>query len=139
MTATHLLDTSVFSQPLKRKPVKVALDRWGAIGDARLAVSVISEAEVRYGIEWKGTATQREEFETDLIRRLPILAVDSAVAQTYALIRAELRRLGLPVGDMDLLIAATAKAHNLIVATLNIRDFEKVNGLTIEDWSQPLS
>ena len=136
MTATHLLDTSVFSQPLKRKPVKLALDRWAAMGDARLAVSVISEAEVRYGIEWKGAVTQREEFETDLIRRLPILAVDSAVARAYALIRAELRRQGHPVGDLDLLIAATAKTHNLIVATLNMRDFDKIPGLTVEDWSQ---
>lgn len=40
---------------------------------------------------------------------------------------------------MDMLIAATAKTHNLIVATLNVRDFEKVNGLTVEDWSQTWS
>jgi tRNA(fMet)-specific endonuclease VapC len=136
MSATHLLDTSVFSQPLKRKPVKIALERWAALGDTRLAVSVISEAEVRYGIEWAGAATQRQEFESSLVRRLPILIVDSAVAQVYALIRSDLRRRGHPIGEMDILIAATAKAHNLIVATLNIRDFEKVNGLTVEDWSQ---
>jgi tRNA(fMet)-specific endonuclease VapC len=136
MPATHLLDTSVFSQPLKRKPVTVALDRWAALGDVRCAVSVISEAEVRYGIEWAGAATQRHEFETALVGRLPILIVDSAVAQAYAVIRADLRRRGHPVGEMDMLIAATAKANNLIVATLNVRDFEKVNGLTVEDWSQ---
>ena len=94
MSATHLLDTSVFSQPLKRKPVKVALDRWAALGDARLAVSVISEAEVRYGIEWTGAAVQRQEFESTLVKRLPILIVDSAVAQTYAIIRADLRHRG---------------------------------------------
>jgi tRNA(fMet)-specific endonuclease VapC len=136
MSATHLLDTSVFSQPLKRKPVKVALDRWAALGDTRLAVSVISEAEVRYGIEWSGAASQRHEFETSLVGRLPVLIVDSAVARAYALIRADLRRRGHPVGEMDMLIAATATAHSLIVATLNLRDFENVNGLTVEDWSQ---
>ncbi len=136
MSATHLLDPSVFSQPLKQKPVKMALERWTALGDGRLAVSVISEAEVRYGIEWSGDASQRQEFESALAGRLPVLIMDSAVARAYALIRADLRRRGKPIGDMDMLIAATARAHNLIVATLNMRDFEKVSDLIVEDWSQ---
>ncbi len=42
------------------------------------------------------------------------------------------------MADMDLLIAATAKANNLIVATLNTNDFHAIQGITVEDWSQPL-
>ena len=136
MPATHLLDTSVFSQPLKPRPLQVALDRWTALGDARLAISVISEAEIRYGLAWKAAAVQHREFEGSLIGRLPILAVDSAVARAYGSIRAELRRLGRPVADLDLLIAATAQVHKLVVATLNPKDFVVVPGLVVEDWSQ---
>ena len=135
--ATHLLDTSVFSQPLKRNPVQPALDRWATLGDRRLAVSVVSEAELLYGLEWSGAATLRRKYEAELKARLPSLPVDSAVAESYAVIRAALRRGGRAVESMDLLIAATARAHGLIVATLNVRHFEIIDGIAVEDWSQP--
>lgn len=137
MPATHLLDTSVFSQPLKRKPVKPALDRWEALGDARLAISVISEAEVLYGLAWSGASSLQKKYDAELKARLPTLLVDSSVAASYAFIRATLRRQGQTVENMDLLIAATAHAHGLVVATLNLRHFEIIDGLTVEDWSQP--
>lgn len=133
---THILDTSVFSQPLKRRPVQAALDRWARLGDARCVVSAISFAEVLYGLDWSGATTLRDKFEQALRPRLAVLVVDEAVAEAYGTIRGELRRQGRPVADMDLLIAATAQAHGLIVATLNVADFNPVHGLTVEDWSQ---
>lgn len=135
MAATHLLDTSVYSQPFKKRPSASALDRWNALGDARLAVSVITEAELRYGFDWKGADAQRADYESDLRRRIPVLDLDSAAAIEYGRIRAELRRLGTPVADLDLLIGATALAMGLVVATLNVSDFSKIPGLTVEDWS----
>lgn len=137
MMATHLLDTSVFSQPIKRRPVKPALARWKALGDDRLAVSVISEAEVLYGLAWSGATSLQQQYDAELKSRLPMLSVDSAVAASYAAIRAALRRAGHTVESMDLLIAATAHAHGLVVATLNLRHFEIIDGLAVEDWSQP--
>jgi tRNA(fMet)-specific endonuclease VapC len=135
MTATHLLDTSVYSQPFKKRPDLVALGRWQALGDSRLAVSVVTEAELRYGFDWKGADDQRRDFEAGLRLRIPVLDLNSAAAVEYGRIRAELRRRGDPVADMDLLIAATALAHGLTVATLNVRDFSKIPGLAYEDWS----
>ena len=55
----------------------------------------------------------------------------------YSELRADCESRGKQVADMDLLIAATAKANNLIVATLNTKDFEVIQGLTVEDWSKP--
>lgn len=50
MPVTHLLDTSVYSQPIRKKPVQAAMDRWQAVGDTAVVSSVICEAEVLFGI-----------------------------------------------------------------------------------------
>lgn len=135
MAATHLLDTSVYSQPIKRTPNTVALARWAALGDAALVVSAICQAELKFGLEKSGATTLLRDYESKLAGRLPILPVDETVADTYARLRKDCESQGLKVADMDLLIAATATAHDLTVATLNVRDFSKIPGLSYEDWS----
>lgn len=136
MPATHLLDTSIYSQPLKRNPHRLALQRWDLLGDAQVVISSICEAEVLFGIE-KNSATNQRTLFADLRVRLAVLPVCSAVARCYAELRADCERKGRSIADMDLLIAATARAHNLTVATLNLRHFGMIDGITVEDWSQP--
>jgi tRNA(fMet)-specific endonuclease VapC len=138
MPATHLLDTSVFSQPIKPRPLPEVMQRWQALGDSALATSAICEAEILFGLRKKGSARLTASYETVLKGRFDILPVDSAVAAAYAELRADCEDRGSPVADMDLLIAATAKASNLIVATLNTNDFHAIHGVTVEDWSKPL-
>jgi tRNA(fMet)-specific endonuclease VapC len=137
MPATHLLDTSVYSQRLKPKPHVHAISRWDAIGDAHIVTSTICEAEVLFGIIKKGSARLAIAFTSRLRPRLAILPLDSACATAYADLRLACQRDGCPVADLDLLIAATAKAKGLILATLNIRHFNVIPGINVEDWSQP--
>lgn len=137
MSATHLLDTSVYSQPLKRTPHAVALSRWNALGDSRLVVCTICEAEVLFGIERNAALRQAKLFQTVLQHRLQILPICSKIAQSYAKLRADCESKGRAVADMDLLIAAAAHAHSLTIATLNMRHFGMIDGLAVEDWSQP--
>lgn len=143
MPVTHLLDTSVYSQPIRKKPVQVAMDRWQAIGDTAVITSVICEAEVLFGIQNEkrrnGSTKIDERYATLLKGKCDLLPVDYAVAEAYANLRADCEKRGSPVADMDLLIAATAKANNLIVATLNTKDFEIIQGITVENWSQSLN
>lgn len=131
---THLLDTSVYSQPLKPVPQPGVVARWQALGDARLAISVITEAEVRYGLALKGSAKLEAAYERILHGRLPVLPVDEAVGAAFATLKATQQKLGKRVPDLDLLIAATAQVHHLIVATLNVRHFELIAGIQLEDW-----
>ena len=134
MPITHLLDTSVYSQPLKPAPHPGVVARWQALGDARLAISVITEAEVRYGLALKGSTKLEVVYERILRGRLPVLPVDETVGAVFARLKAIQHQTGKRVPDLDLLIAATAQAHHLVVVTLNIKHFELIAGIRLEKW-----
>jgi len=108
---THLLDTSVYSQPLRPKPNSEVMRRWQLHTDAALVTSIICQAEVLFGIRKKGSTRLQQEYERLLKGRIPVLPIDPAVADAYAELRTDCERRSTPVSDMDLLIAATAKAH----------------------------
>ncbi len=135
MALSHLLDTSVYSQALRPRPVEYAVRRWRLLGDRALAVSIICEAEVRYGLELKGSAKLSARYRNFLKGRLHVFAIDDAVAQRFATMKATQRRTGRLVSDFDLLIAATARTHQLILATLDESHFSLVEDLTYELWT----
>src|SRR5580658_1926459 len=112
MPVTHLLDTSVYSQPIKKQPIQSAMDRWQAVGDNAIVSSVICEAEVLFGIRnerRKNSSTKIHETYARLLKgKCDLLPVDYAVAEAYAELRDDLQSRGKTVAHMDLLIAATA-------------------------------
>ncbi|MFP4158014.1 MAG: type II toxin-antitoxin system VapC family toxin [Opitutales bacterium] len=131
----YLLDTSVYSQRLRRQPHPGVVRRWSAGGDASFSISIICEAEVLYGLEKKAAPRLWTEYREFLQNKLVVLPLDRKVIEIYAKIKARLQSNGCSVGEFDLLIAATALANRLTLATLNVRDFSKVPGLQCEDWS----
>ena len=137
---THLLDTSVYSQSLRRKEGRNsnAVAWWERLGDSRLAVCVISDAEVRTGLIKNRSVRMTEKYEQTLKGSLPTYPIDESVAETFAQMKARQQLIGNEVADLDLLIAACARSHGLIVATLNHRDFSRIEGLAWEDWGRPL-
>ena len=135
MAVSHLLDTSVLCQPIKPKPLPTVERRWRAVNDSALATSVICEAELLYGLELKRSTRLNSLYDQLLKNRLPTLPIDSGVANTFAIIKAACRKKGFSASDFDFLIAATAKAHGLVLATLNVRHFQGIEGLAFEDWS----
>jgi predicted nucleic acid-binding protein len=66
----------------------------------------------------------------------PILSFDGPVAETYSRMVVELKRMGRPRPAVDLMIAATARHHGLAIATLNVRHFQGIPGVVIEDWGK---
>ncbi len=135
MALSHLLDTSVYCQPLRKKPIPTVVTRWTALGDASLCVSVLCEAEVLQGLGARDTDRLWDRYRCLLEGRLPVLEVTLDVARTYAKLAGPLIRTGNPRPVVDLVIAATAKTSGLILATLNSRHFEGIEGLAVEDWS----
>lgn len=139
MALSHLLDTSVYCQPIKPRPVEMVRLRWIALGDDALAISAICEAELLYGLELKKSTRLQALYDGLLKERLRILAVDSGVAKHFATLKSWSKANGRVLSDFDLLIAATARTHDLRLATLNSRHFKGLPNLRVEDWSQAIS
>jgi predicted nucleic acid-binding protein len=106
------------------------------LGDACLAISSICEAELLYGLEKRNSERLWQEYHAGLENRLVLLPVDQAVARRFARLKAWMESHGEPRADFDLLIAATALAHGLTIATGNVRHFEGIPELKVEDWFQ---
>lgn len=127
----YLLDTDIASYVIRQRPARV-LDRFARDAD-KLCVSVITEAELRYGAEKRGSTALSKAVEAFLVR-LKVLDWDRAAAVSYGRLRARLHTLGRPIGNMDLMIAAHALALGSTVVTNNVRHFSGIEGLAIENW-----
>ena len=131
---THLLDTSVFSQPIKDYPLDAVLERWSALGDEAVCTSAICLAELLQGLELRRSEKYWRRYRELLMHRYPVLPFDAAVVTAFGKLVAQMNTAGRPKPALDLMIAATARAHGLIVATLNVRDFVGIPGVGVEDW-----
>ena len=101
-----------------------------------VGISVITEAELRFGVARLPRAAKLGLIVEEFLKRLEAVAWDSSAAQYYARLRAALEANGEPMGNMDLMIAAQALAMDATLVTHD-RVFRKVKGLKIEDWSKP--
>ena len=132
----YLVDANVLSEPTKptANPKVVA---WLTANEARLVVDPIIIGELRMGILALPRGRKREKleewFET-LVETIDCLPWDAAVGRRWAALVVDLRRKGLTVPLLDGMIAATALQHDLVVATRNIRDFQKTGVKTIDPF-----
>jgi len=130
----YLLDSNICIYAMKNRPLQV-LRRLQNVGRAVVAVSVITVLELRQGAE---RSQQRELAHArldDFFGPMDALSFEASDALVAARIRAQLFRIGRPIGDFDSLIAAQALARDLIVVTNNVDEFERVPDLRIENWA----
>jgi tRNA(fMet)-specific endonuclease VapC len=128
-----MLDTNTASSLMKGQSSVVA--RLAAEAPERLCLSVVTEAELLFGIAKRPEARKLRIAIDELLAAIEIVAWSSATARRYATIRAELERRGKPLGALDLLIAAHAVQHDAVLVTNN-KAFSVVPGLRLEDWTQ---
>ncbi len=99
-----------------------------------MAISVVTLAELLHGAEKSAQPTSNLAVVEDFCSRLQVLSYTPKAAQHYGSIRTSLERMGQPIGVNDLHIAAHARSEGLVLVTNNIREFEKVPALQIENW-----
>jgi len=102
---------------------------------SELCISSITYAELMHGVEKSQDAERNRVAITLFLSPLSVLEFDNYAAEEYGKVRTELERKGTPIGPMDTLIAAHARAENLILVTNNTREFNRVEGLNVENWT----
>lgn len=93
--------------------------------------------ELIYGAEKSAAPEKNLSVVEGFVARLEVLAFDNDAAAQAGMIRSELARAGTPIDPYDQMIAGHARSQGLIVVTNNVREFERVSGLRIEDWVHP--
>ncbi|GAA5232438.1 type II toxin-antitoxin system VapC family toxin [Verticiella sediminum] len=136
MTPRFMLDTNIASYLLRGShPALEQRLRREAV--AAVCISAITRAELRYGVARLLPAATRLDREVErFLRGITTLAWDDAAADAYGQVRARLERQGQAIGALDTQIAAHALITNLTLITHNVREFQRVAGLQVEDWTR---
>ena len=130
----YMLDTNICIYAIKHKPEKVIL-KLQEIDPDDVCISSVTYAELAYGVE-KSAAVEKNRLALSLLlSNIEILSFDANAADSYGKIRAELEPKGTPIGPLDTMIAGHALSLDCTVVTNNTREFSRVSGLKIEDWT----
>jgi tRNA(fMet)-specific endonuclease VapC len=134
MHVRYLLDTNMASYVIKGNVPNVR-ERLLKVPMAEVGISVVTEAELRYGIARRPDAARLRIAVEEFLVRVEVLPWDSEAAKHYAELRADLEKKGEPMGNLDIMIAAHALAAEVVLVTHD-RGFRRVKELKIEDWTK---
>ena len=129
----YMLDTNICIYIIKRKPENI-LSQLEKNKDDGLFISAITLAELEFGNE---NSLYKEQNRIALIEFLTIINIkyfDEKAAREYGVIRKDLKDRNSIIGQLDMLIGAHAKSLNMILVTNNVREFERIKDLKIENW-----
>jgi len=128
----YMLDTNICIHLMKH--TESVLEKFSKNNSDGLTISSITLAELEFGI---CNSASYDKNRTKLISFLPlvnVLSFDDTAAVEYGIIRANLQKKGTPIGQLDMLIAAHALSRDLTLVTNNTQEFERVEGLELEEW-----
>ena len=131
----YLLDTNACIRILNNSSAPLVV-RLRQHRPDEIAVCAVVKAELLYGAQRSSRVAGNLRLLDRFFEPFYSFPFDDSCAQNYSRIRAELARLGTPIGPYDLMIAATAVANNRTLVTANTREFGRVPGLAIENWEE---
>jgi tRNA(fMet)-specific endonuclease VapC len=129
----YMLDTNICIYVIKNRPAALR-ERFDQLAEA-LCISTITLGELLYGVQKSARRSQNLQAVEQFTARLEVLPFSVKAAAHFGQIRAELARVGLLCGAYDMLIAAHARSEGLVLITNNVREFQRMPGLRIENWA----
>ena len=127
-----MLDTNTCVFVINKNPV--IRDRFIVEYPFGLSISTITEAELWFGVENSANPIKNAEILGAFLATVSIIPFNTLAATEYGRVRVKLKRAGTPIGDRDTFIAAHAKAFGFTLVTNNTKEFQRVEGLKVEDW-----
>lgn len=137
---SFLLDTNAISEWVKPRPNPGLIGWMESADEDRIFISVVSLAELRYGVERMAAGSRRSRLEEWLRHELPlrfegrILPIDSNIAETWGKMVSRSEAAGRPIGVMDAFLAATSEFHRMTLVTRNVSDFAVLNAV-LNPWT----
>jgi len=133
----YMLDTDISSYIMKRSD-KMVLRKLQTVPVSDICISAITRSELMYGVEVSPRQQQDGAALDAFLKHVEALDYPDQAAPHYGQIRAALKLAGNLIGANDLLIAAHARCLGLTLVTNNTREFSRVKGLSLENWTKPV-
>ena len=131
----YMLDTNICIYAIKHKPEQVFM-RLQEHDPIDICISSVTYAELVHGAEKSKAIEKNRVALALLLANIEIMNFDSLAAESYGKIRADLEKAGTPIGPLDMMIAGHAKALGYTVVTNNTKEFDRVKGLKLENWTE---
>jgi tRNA(fMet)-specific endonuclease VapC len=129
----YMLDTNICIYIIKKQPISV-LQRFESLALGSVAMSLVTYGELRFGALRSDNAKKALDILDEIAAYIPVLPMSFEAAKEYADIRVNLNAKGMPIGNNDLWIAAHARALGHTLVTNNVREFERVENLKLDNW-----
>jgi tRNA(fMet)-specific endonuclease VapC len=128
----YMLDTNICIYAIKNRPDHLR-GRFNSF-EGQLSISAISLGELLFGVEKSSRPEENLAVVEQFAARLEVLPFTDKAALHYGQIRSRLERAGKKIGSLDTLIGGHARSEGLILVTNNLREFERIDGLRVENW-----
>jgi tRNA(fMet)-specific endonuclease VapC len=131
---SFLIDTDIVIYSLKK--IDIVIDNFRKHLDAPKYLSVVTYGELVFGARKSKNVEKNLATVHRIAELFPIIDISPAIMETFGTLKAVLQKRGTAVDDMDLLIAATAMTHSLMLVTNNEKHFRRIKGLEMVNWSK---
>lgn len=132
-----MLDTNICSYIMRERPTQVLKALQAHVENKdRIVISAVTYSELTFGSIGKKASPKMPQYVEEFLERIDsVTPWDKAAVDATTTIKKQLAEKGTPIGNNDAAIAGNALALNCVLVTNNTREFERVEGLIIEDWS----